>query len=214
MSNLNMETLVVRPLEVNCYLVWDDADKIGVVIDPGDEDERIIEVIESHGVDPKAILLTHGHGDHIAAVEPIKEKYKVPIYLGDGDQNLLSKPSANMSAFYGQPITCPPADKILHDKDVFIIGSLEFNVIATPGHSPGGICYLVRDHLYCGDTLFYGSIGRTDLPGGSYKQLIDSIDKNLLGLPENMVCYPGHGPFTTIGAEKHNNPFLTGNRFV
>ncbi len=214
MSALNIETLVVGPFEVNCYIIWDESDRIGVVIDPGDEDERIVEVINRHDVTIRAILLTHGHGDHIAAVEPLKGQYGIPLYIGKDDREMLQSPSANVSALYGQPITCPPPDYLLNDKDVFKIGSLEFNVIATPGHTRGGLCYLVRNRLFCGDTLFYGSIGRTDLPGGSYKQLIESIRRNLLTLPDNIVCYPGHGPFTTIGAERINNPFLMDDRFV
>lgn len=214
MSDLSIENLVVGPFEVNCYIVWDKSDHIGVVVDPGGDEKRIMELIDRLGIDIRAILLTHGHGDHIAAVEPIKSRYGVPIYIGKGDEDMLLSPSANVSALYGQPITCPAADHLLNDKDVFKIGSLEFNVIATPGHTRGGVCYLIRDALFCGDTLFYGSIGRTDLPGGSFQKLIDSIEKNLLTLPDHFVCYPGHGPFTTIGAERKDNPFLAGGRFV
>jgi len=211
---MQIETIVVSPFETNCYLVWNKTDKRGVIIDPGDEDERILERLEKLGVTAEAILLTHGHGDHIAAVKPIKDKLQIPLYIGRGDEAMLESPSANVSAFLGFQITCPPADHIVADGDIVKIGSIAFSVIATPGHSAGGVCYFAERFLFCGDTLFYGSIGRTDLPGGNYQQLIDSIDRNILTLPDDIVCYPGHGPATNVGQERKNNPFLTGNRFV
>lgn len=211
---MKVETLIVSPFEVNCYLIWDENDKTGAIIDPGDEDELIAEKIKLLGVNPAAILLTHGHGDHIAAVEPLKEKYQIPLYIGRGDEELLASPSANVSAIFGFEVTCPPADHVVGDKDVIKIGSMEFTVIATPGHTQGGVCFFSGRYLFCGDTLFNGSIGRTDLPGGDYTQLIDSIDKNLLTLPDDIICYPGHGPITSIGNERGSNPFLSGRRFV
>ncbi len=211
---MEIEILEVSPLQVNCYLVWSKEDKIGVIIDPGDEDEMILERIENNDFQPKAILLTHGHADHIAAVAPLKKKLDIPIYIGKGDEKMLESPSANVSMMFGFQISCPPADHILKDGDVISFGSLEFSIFSTPGHSPGGICYFCKNSLFCGDTLFNGSIGRTDLPGGDYRRLIDSIDKNILSLPDDIICYPGHGPKTTVGNEKKHNPFLAGERFV
>lgn len=211
---MKIEIIPVSPFETNCYLVWNEADKSCAVVDPGDEPERIISRIEKSKMLPKAILLTHGHADHIAAVEPIKKEFEIPIYIGRGDEILLNSPSANISALFGFHITCPPADHIVDDSDVLKIGSLEFTVIAVPGHSPGGVCYLTEDKLFCGDALFAGSIGRTDLPGGDYELLIDSINKGILTLPDNIACYPGHGPATTVGEERKSNPFLTGSRFA
>ena len=211
---MQIETLAVSPFETNCYLVWSEKDKNGVIIDPGDEDERILDRIEKLGIAAGAILLTHGHADHIAAVKPIKEKLKIPIYIGRGDEAMLESPSANVSTYFGIEITCPPADHVIGDKDIIRFGSLTFSVFATPGHSPGGVCFFAEKYIFCGDTLFNGSIGRTDLPGGNFQQLIDSIDRNILTLPDDIICYPGHGPATTIGQERKNNPFLTGNRFV
>ncbi len=211
---MEIETLEVSPFQVNCYLVWSKEDKIGVIIDPGDEDQLILERIEKNNFRPKAILLTHGHADHIAAVKPIKDKLNIPLYIGKGDEKMLESPSGNVSLMFGFQITCPPADHILKDSDVISFGSLKFSIFATPGHSPGGICYFIENSLFCGDTLFNGSIGRTDLPGGDYRQLIDSIDKNILSLPDEIICYPGHGPKTTVGNERKHNPFLTGERFV
>ena len=209
-----IERVVVSPFETNCYLVAGESDREAVIIDPGDEDELILERIAGLAIIPGAILLTHGHADHIAAVRAIKEKLDIPLYIGKGDDSMLGSASANISAFFGFEITCPPADHILRDGDVFSVGSLRFTVIATPGHSRGGICYFLEKYLFCGDTLFYGSIGRTDLPGGDYQQLLNSIERNILTLPDDVICYPGHGPATTVGQEKKSNPFLIGRRFV
>nr|MBN2278912.1 MBL fold metallo-hydrolase [candidate division Zixibacteria bacterium] len=211
---MKIETISVSSFETNCYLAWAVDNRACAVIDPGDEDERIIERIDQLGLEPGAILLTHGHADHIGAVGPIKDKYGIPLYIGCGDESMLLSPSANISAYFGHQIICPAADEIVGDGDVFKIGSMSFTVIAAPGHSPGGICYFIDKYLFCGDTLFRGSIGRTDLPGGDYSQLIESIDRNILTLPDEVICFPGHGPATTVGEERKGNPFLTGRRFV
>jgi glyoxylase-like metal-dependent hydrolase (beta-lactamase superfamily II) len=211
---MKIETIVVSPFEVNCFLIWENDDNSGVIIDPGDEDELIAERIAKHGFKPGAILLTHGHGDHIGAVKPLKEKFNIPIYIGREDAPMLLSPSANVSAMFGYQIVCPPADHLLKDGDRFKIGSLEFSVLATPGHTRGGICYLTGNNLICGDTIFFGSIGRTDFPGGNYQTLIESINKQILSLPDDITCYPGHGPATTVGNERRSNPFLAGQRFA
>ncbi len=211
---MNIETIVVGPFEVNCYLVWEKEDGAGVIIDPGDEDELIAERIAKNDITVKAILLTHGHGDHIAAVEPLKKKYNVPLYIGAGDEELLASPSANVSAMFGHEIVCPPAEHVVSDGDVVKAGSLTFTVFATPGHTRGGICYFGGNNLFCGDTLFNGSIGRTDLPGGNLEQLLKSIETNILTLPDEIKCYPGHGPLTTVGNERKFNPFLNPRRFA
>jgi hydroxyacylglutathione hydrolase len=211
---MEIDTVVVGPFQVNCYLVWSQADKVGVIIDPGDEDELILSRISRHGFRPEAILLTHGHADHIAAVETIKNKYNIPLYAGIGEEELLSSPESNISALFGFHVTCPPADRLLADSEVLSFGSLKFTVFSTPGHSPGGVCYFAGNYLFCGDTLFAGSIGRTDLRGGNLDQLIRSIERNILTLPDEIVCYPGHGPATTVGQERRTNPFLSSGRFA
>jgi len=211
-----MQTIVVGSFMVNAYLYWDDDAAQGVIVDPGDEGETIITAVEKAGFAPRAILLTHGHVDHIGAVKEVKARFDIPLYVGRGEEHLLSDPQANGSAFLAQPITAPPPDELLDDEQELRAGKLRFRVLATPGHSPGGVCYLDEREgiLFCGDTLFQGSIGRTDLPGGSTELLLDSIREKILRLPNGIVCLPGHGPQTTVGAERNGNPFLTGGYFV
>ena len=213
---MNVQTVVVGPFQVNCYLYYDEASKLGVIIDPGAEEHAIVKAVEKAGFRPLAILLTHGHADHIAAVAPLMDRYNIPLYAGKGEEALLADPSLNMSAFVGAPLTAPTPDTLLNDNELVQVGPIELRVLTTPGHSPGGICYLDERAaiLFCGDTLFWGSVGRTDFPGCSHEQLIDSINRQLLPLPPSVICYPGHGPTTTIGGEKRNNPFLSGSHFV
>jgi glyoxylase-like metal-dependent hydrolase (beta-lactamase superfamily II) len=212
---MKLNTIVVGPFEVNCYLYWDEQTRDGVIIDPGLDEHVIIDSVNKSGMTPKAILLTHGHGDHIAAVKPVKEHFDLPLYVGRGDKELLRNPSANVSELIGQPIVAPDPDHLVEDEQSVTIGSLQFTVLATPGHTPGGVCYLDEraNLVFTGDSLFWGSIGRTDLPGGSLNTLLDSIKTKLLKLPDGITCYPGHGPKTTIGAEKSQNPFLAGGGF-
>ncbi len=211
-----LRTLVVGPFAVNCYLYWDQESKDGVIIDPGLDAENIIGEVDKAGYRPKAILLTHGHGDHIAAVGDVKGHFKIPLYLGRGEEELLKNPSANVSALIGEPITAPAPDHLLDDEAPLTIGTISFRVLATPGHSPGGVCYLDETEgiLFCGDTIFAGSIGRYDFPGCSLEKLMNSIDQKIMKLPDDVICYPGHGPHTTVGNERLNNPFLTGRYFA
>ena len=213
---MNIKTIVVGPFQVNCYLYWDPNTNDGIIIDPGAEEDTIITAVDKTGMTPRAILLTHGHADHIAAVAAVKERFDIPLYIGKGEQDLLANPSANVSAFFDNPIVAPPADVTLSDEEAVNIGSLFLKVLHTPGHTVGGVCYLDESegNLFCGDTLFWGSVGRTDLPGGSSQVLIDSINKKILTLPDGITCYPGHGPETTVGGERTNNPFLRGDFFA
>ena len=213
---MKLEVLVVGMFEVNCYLLWDETSNSGIIIDPGDEEERIISRIEELGFKPKAILLTHGHGDHIVAVDAVKKKYDIPLYIGKGEEELLKNPSANVSALIGHPIVAPPPDHLVEDEQLLNFGSISLRVLSTPGHSPAGVCYLHEEKglLFTGDTLFWSSIGRTDFPGSSHEQLIESIKSKILTLPDSIECFPGHGPKTTVGAERENNPFLTGYFFT
>jgi glyoxylase-like metal-dependent hydrolase (beta-lactamase superfamily II) len=213
---MKLQTIVVGPFDVNCYLYWDEQSRDAVVIDPGGDEQLIIDAVEHSGASLRAILLTHGHGDHIAAVEAVKKKFAVPLYAAQEDAHLLSEPSELVATFYGRPVTAPPPDHYVTDEQLLTLGSINLRVLATPGHTPGGVCYLDEREglLFCGDTLFSGSIGRTDLPGGSYEQLIASIQQKILTLPDEIVCLPGHGPQTTVGAERSGNPFLRGGYVV
>lgn len=213
---MELKTIVVGPLEVNCYLYWNKASKDAVVIDPGGDEELIFEAIASSGAEPRAILLTHGHGDHIASVQTVMEKFRIPLYIGKADRDLLANPPEFLFSFYGKPIQSPQADFLVTDEQLLMFGSVALRVLSTPGHTPGGVCYLDEQEgiLFCGDTLFSGSIGRTDLPEGSHDQLIESISNKILTLPDEVVCLPGHGPQTTVGAERNNNPFLAGGYAV
>jgi len=213
---MKLELLVVGPFEVNCCLWYDEMTGDGVIIDPGAEGERILQTASDLKIQAKGILLTHGHGDHIAAVSDVKETLEIPLYIGNGEEELLANPSANVSAYFNQPIVAPPADHLVTDEQLLTFGSIRLRVLATPGHSPGGVCYLDEQQgvLFCGDTLFAGGIGRTDFPGCSHERLIESIKTRIMTLPDAVVCVPGHGPSTTVGAERTSNPFLIGGYFA
>ena len=211
---MQIKTITVGPFEVNCYLCWDDASHDGVIIDPGFSEDEIIRQVQAADVKPLAVLLTHGHGDHIAALKPIKDYFNVPLYVGRDEVDLLANPSANVSAMIGQPIVVPEPDYLLDDDQIVEIGSLSFRVLHTPGHTPGGVCFHHEDIVLTGDTLFWGSVGRVDLPGGSGRTLIESIRAKLMQLPDEVTCYPGHGPTTTIGFERQNNPYVTGQYHI
>ncbi len=197
-------------------MYWKAESSKAVIIDPGADDYLILEAIKSQDISPQAILLTHGHVDHIGAVNSLRQSFGIPVFAGDGEQPLLSDPTANMSALTESAVTVDPPVNWLKDEELLVIADLSFKVLATPGHSPGGVCFLDESAgvVFVGDTLFYGSIGRTDFPGCSHTRLIDSISSKLLKLPNSIVCYPGHGPSTTIGAERVNNPFLKGDYFA
>jgi hydroxyacylglutathione hydrolase len=207
-----LETLVVGPYEVNCYLFWDEATQEGVIIDPGADAGAIVQAVTEYRIAPRAVLLTHGHGDHIGAVREVMNRFDLPLYASADEVPLLTSAAANLSAFMGQAMTTPKPDVTPADEQLIVLGAVQCRVLATPGHSPGGICFLDETDgvLFCGDVLFQGSIGRTDLPGASHDTLITSIQKKILILPDTVICYPGHGPRTTVGAERRTNPFLLG----
>jgi hydroxyacylglutathione hydrolase len=216
MMATKLSSLIVGPFAVNCYLLYDQQTKEGVIIDPGDEAEMIGAEIDELEMIPRAILLTHGHGDHIAAVAELKNMYDLPLYIGAGEEALLADPSANISAFFDHPILAPKPDFAVRDEQVVTAGGIVLTVLATPGHTAAGVCYLeeTAGRLFSGDTLFAGSIGRTDLPGGDYEQLIQSIQRKILVLPDGVRVFPGHGPQTSVGTERNSNPFLVGGRYA
>lgn len=192
----------------NCYIIACPQTRACAVVDPGVPDPWIKRTLSEQGLTPSLILLTHGHVDHIGGVEWVKAQSGAPVWVHPADEPMLRDPRLNSSAFFGAPITAPPPDRLLNEGDTVTLGNLTFQVLHTPGHTPGGICFYTPGHLIAGDTLFAGSVGRTDLAGGNWESLIRSIRTKLLPLPPETVVYPGHGPTTTIGDEKEYNPFL------
>ncbi len=192
----------------NCYLVYDEESKEGIVIDPGGDVDDIIAKIEEFGVEVKYIVLTHGHGDHIAGVEELKAYTKAPVAVHKDDEPLVRDGSKNLSSRMATGTVEFAPDILLNEGDKISFGNLEAHVIHTPGHTPGGISLKVENALFSGDTLFAGSIGRTDFEYSSFKDIMDSIREKLLVLPEETRVYPGHGPSTTLKMEKQTNPFI------
>lgn len=192
----------------NCYIISCPETKKAMVIDPGAEGKRIHRWVLDKGYQVEYILLTHGHLDHIGAVDELRDAFGAKVGIHAGDAGMLTDGRKNLSSQFGSLIEMKPADFLLEDGQTITIGQLTLTVLATPGHSQGGVCFLTSDGLVSGDTLFAGSIGRTDFPGGSLEQLLEGINQKLMVLPEETRVFPGHGEETTIGREKRGNPFL------
>jgi hydroxyacylglutathione hydrolase len=205
-----LETFPVGPLQCNCTILGDEAAREAIVIDPGDEISRIHGRLIAHGLTLKQILITHAHIDHIGGALKLKSLTGAPIFLNENDLPLL-KIMAEQAAWVGveTPETAPP-DEALTDGRRVGLDNYPAHVLHTPGHTQGSIClhFEPLKMVLAGDTLFAGSIGRTDLPGGDYDQILDSIQTRLLTLPDGIKVIPGHGPTTTIGTERRTNPFL------
>lgn len=208
MEKAIVKVISVGPLQANCYLYGSTESGNIVVIDPGDEPERILNEIDRLSLKVSAIINTHGHFDHAAGNLLIKEKTGAPILVHHDDAVALTSISHQAGFFGFQRDNSPPADRLLEDNDTINLADLSLTVIHTPGHTPGGISLKGPGLVFSGDTLFAGSIGRTDLPGGSFEKMMASIRSKLLTLPDDVLVYPGHGPVTTIGEEKFSNPFL------
>lgn len=204
-----LKKLVVGPLASNCYIVGSEQTKEGLIIDPADEANEILRSVKELGIKIKFIVLTHGHPDHVGALKEIKEATDAEIAIHAEDVEFLQEQSLGFLFGLSYP-TPPPPDRLLKGGDSIDISDLHFSVIHTPGHTPGGICLLGHGVVFSGDTLFNYGIGRYDLPGGNYKQLINSLNTKLMALPDETIVYPGHGPETTIGTERQGNPFLGG----
>ena len=204
-----LDTLPTGPLEVNCYIVGCEKTRKAAVIDPGGDAEKILERLKQHELDLVTIINTHGHFDHIGGNRELMEATSAELLIHQDDRQLLDYAQEHAAAYGLQTEASPPPTRELVGDEKLSVGELSLQVIHTPGHSPGGICLYVDDCLLVGDTLFAGSIGRTDLPGGDHQLLIAGIKEKLLPLPETTRVCPGHGPMTTIGEEKQYNPFLS-----
>jgi len=203
-----LEILPSGPLDVNCYIVGCEKTKKAAVIDPGGNVEQILGLLEKHDLTVEMIINTHGHFDHIGGNKGLVEATGAPLLIHRHDSSLLKQARETAAIFGMSANPSPEPSRELVGREELQVGDLSLRVYHTPGHSRGGICLYVDGHLFSGDTLFAGSIGRTDLPEGDYTQLIYSIKEQLLGLPDDTRVYPGHGPASTIGYEKRNNPFL------
>ncbi|MBN2461765.1 MAG: MBL fold metallo-hydrolase [Candidatus Cloacimonetes bacterium] len=199
---------VLPEFGTNTYLLEDEQSRQAAIIDLAAPDPRVVDFIKKTDLVLKYIINTHGHGDHIAGNGLLKEHFQAELLIHRADADMLLKPARNLSLLWGHHVISPPADRLLAGGEKIFLGESEIEVISTPGHTPGGICLFTGELLFCGDTLFAGSIGRTDLPGSDHRGLIKVIRNRLFLLPDNTIVLPGHGPVTTIGTEKINNPFV------
>jgi len=192
----------------NCYLIGCEKTKLATIIDPGGDVDSILQLLEKHGLQLHSIILTHGHGDHIGGVDGLKMETDAKVHVHTLDGPMVKDAAMNLSNMMSGPdITFYP-DVLLKDGQTLQVGKLELKVIHTPGHTRGGICIRVDDHLFTGDTLFKGSIGRTDFEGGSFEQIVNSIKTKLLTMSDGIHVYPGHGPASTIGTERRTNSYI------
>lgn len=197
---LVIKTILAGMYEENCYLIMDENTKELGIIDPGGQANLLVQEIEKISGKPKFILLTHGHMDHVDGVVQLAGKLNIPFYINEKEEEYMGD-----DFVFG---SLPKTSNYLKDGDTLTLGDSIIKVIETPGHTPGGVCFLINDKLFTGDTLFQGSVGRSDFPGGNGMQLINSIKEKLLPLGDNVEVYPGHGGASTIGYEKRSNPFL------
>ncbi|MCX5702409.1 MAG: MBL fold metallo-hydrolase [Candidatus Omnitrophica bacterium] len=203
-----LETLCLGSMQVNCYVLASEAGGQAIIIDPGAEEDKIKRILMRHKLKPAFIINTHGHIDHIGC----DDEFGVPVYVHRQDAPMLKDPGVNLSAFLISPFSVKSKINPLEDKEKIELGKISLEVIHIPGHTPGGICLLMHKPsnkiLFTGDSLFFQGIGRTDFPGADEGILIESIKEKLFKLSDDTVIYPGHGPSSTIGEEKKNNPFL------
>ena len=207
---MKLKRLFLGSYVANCYLIWDEASQETLIIDPGAGASEILKRLETLGLKLKLIVLTHRHPDHVGAVKELKDATgaQLAMHADEAPRPRSDRPPGAASPFGGQPLPIP--DRLLKDGDAIELGNLRLSVIHTPGHTKGGICLLMDGILFSGDTLFNNSIGRFDMPGGDGKQEVQAIMTRLMTLPDDTIVLPGHGPETTIRAERENNPFLRG----
>ena len=205
---MKLVTLAVGPLAENVYVAAPDGSNECVVIDPGAEGPRIVAEISKAGLQVRYIVVTHGHGDHTGAVATVRSELGGEFGAHQGDLQQIVRPLPWVTEMLPDFVEPPPVDRILDDGELLELGGAAVRVIATPGHTPGSVCFQLEDAVFTGDTLFRGSIGRHDLPGSDGRLEIESIRNRLLALPDETRVLPGHGPPSTIGEERVTNPFL------
>lgn len=214
MSKIIIKQIPVGPFQVLTYIVACPQSCDAVIIDPAGDEDNLLALIETRSLRVKYILNTHGHADHVLGNPKLKNLLKIPVCMHEADNRFFNDPAVREKS--SQELWLPPPDPVdikLKDGDVLEVGTLNIEVIHTPGHTPGSVCYLVDEHLFTGDTLFVGAAGRTDLIGGSLNTLIESIEKRLIVLPKQTTVWPGHNygesPSSTIGREMEENPYIT-----
>ena len=206
---MKVERFLTGILSTNCYVAWNEQTKEAVIVDPAAYSKKLAEFLREEGLKPQAVLLTHGHFDHIMGLDAFLEEYPVPVYVHEAEKGLIADPKTNLSLTYTNGYVFEDATYVTDGQKITAAG-VTFEVLFTPGHTSGGCCYYAETEnmLFSGDTLFRCSVGRSDLPTGDETTLIRSIKEKLLVLPENTVVYPGHMAATTIQTEKTANPFL------